>query len=178
MTRLEVQYVADDPDAAGDHLDALAELYAAAFAESPYNEGPEHVERFRERFPDESKRPGFALVRAVDNEGRLVGLAYGWTMPAGRWWTRASVEPLAYLLDVDKFAIMEWAVHPNRRGRGIGQQLMKRLLADRPEPYATLSANPAAAANGIYRRWGWKPAGRTEPKDLFPSQEILVRRLG
>ncbi len=174
MTGLEV--FADDPAVAAAQVDAIADLYAAAFAEPPYNEGPEHVRQFRERFPDETRRPGFTLVRAADGD-RLDGMAYGWTMPAGRWWARATTAPPAYLLDVDKFAVMEWAVRPDLRGHGIGRRLLDHLLAGRPEPWATLSANPAAPAHGVYRRWGWQPAGSTEPRELFPSQEILVHRL-
>ncbi len=68
---------------------------------------------------------------------------------------------------------MEWMVRPASRRAGIGRVLLDRLLADRPEPWAVLASNPAAAARRIYERWGWKPVGATEP-DSMPPMDLLA----
>ena len=105
----------------------------------------------------------------------LVGAAYGWTMPAGVWWSRADNDPPPEIEAADKFAVMEWIVHPDRRGEGIGAELMRRLLADRPEPWATLASDPRSAARAIYGRNGWAQVATSRlpwgpPMDLLAQQ--------
>lgn len=155
----------------------LRDLYAEVYAEPPYCEGPELVERFARHLEDEWQRPGFAMVAALDGArldgGRLVGAAYGWMMPAGRWFRNATEEPPAEIRDADKFAVMEWMVRPAHRRAGIGRLILDRLLAGRPEPWAILAANPHAPAREIYRRLGWQPCGHTEP-DVLPRMDVLA----
>ncbi|QKW13408.1 GNAT family N-acetyltransferase [Verrucosispora sp. NA02020] len=153
-------------------FDALQNLYAATYAESPYREGPEQVARFRAGLPDEVTRLGFSLVTANDG-ALLVGAAYGWTMPTGTWWSRADQDPSPEVLDADKFAVMEWMVHPGHRGQGIGADLMSKLLAGRPEKYATLASNPASAARLMYERAGWQQAA-TSVLPWGPTMDLLV----
>lgn len=153
-------------------VEDMVDLYAAIFAEPPYNEGPAHVESFRGWVTKELDNPGFALVRAVVGAD-LVGMAYGYTMPAGDWWHDATEPPPAQIRDSPKFAVMEWAVRADRRQKGMGRRLMAELLDGRWEPYATLNANPAAIAHQVYIRWGWKRCGGTRPRN-FPPMEILV----
>ena len=43
------------------------------------------ADEFLDRLAEDSKRPGFSLVAACGG-GRLLGFAYGYTMPAGEWW--------------------------------------------------------------------------------------------
>jgi GNAT superfamily N-acetyltransferase len=150
----------------------LQDLYAEVYAEPPYLEGPEMVERFAQRLADQWDVPGFSLVSAMEG-GCLLGAAYGWTMAAGRWFRSATTEPPAELREASKFAVMEWMVRPDRRRRGIGRVLLDRLLAGRPEPWAVLASNPAAAARRIYERWGWKPVGGTKP-DSMPPMDLLA----
>jgi ribosomal protein S18 acetylase RimI-like enzyme len=141
-------------------VDVLADLYAVVYAEPPYCEGPEQVAGFRDRLPGEAERQGFTMVTAHEG-GALVGAVYGWTMPAGRWWSRAHQPPPADLLDIDKAAIMEWVVHPHHRRQGVGGQLMRRLLADRTEPVATLASDPRSEARRIYEQAGWMQVGES-----------------
>lgn len=154
-------------------FDRIADLYATVYAEPPYEEGPEQVARFRGSLPGEAARPGFTMVAAQDS-GHLVGAAYGWTMPAGTWWSRADTDPPAHLRDADKLAVMEWIVHPHRRGEGIGAELMRRLLDGRPEPYATLASNPRAAARRMYERAGWEQVGQSAMPDGTPMDLLLL----
>lgn len=139
-------------------LPDLAGLYAVVYAEPPYEEGPEQVARFREHLAGDAARDGFTLVVARDG-ATIVGAAYGWTMPAGSWWSRADTDPPRNIRGVPKFAVMEWIVHPNHRGQGVGADLMRTLLKQRPEPVATLASDPRSTARGIYERVGWQQVG-------------------
>jgi GNAT superfamily N-acetyltransferase len=150
-----VAYLRYDSASTAQRHSALVRLYALVYAEPPYREGPEQVEHFRTRFTDDAQQPGFSLVTAEDDE-RLVGAAYGWTMPAGSWWPGADDTDIAA---VDKFAVLEWLVDPHYRSKGIGGRLFRHLLQDRPEPLATLAADPRSPARAIYARAGWRQAG-------------------
>ncbi|WP_435207340.1 GNAT family N-acetyltransferase [Micromonospora sp. bgisy143] len=170
---MPVTYTLHSPESAVAVFPALVRLYAVVYAEPPYAEGPEQVAGFASCLPDESRRPGFTLVAAADT-GDLVGAAYGWTMAAGRWWTRADIEPPADLRAAEKFAVMEWVVHPDRRGEGIGAELIRRLLDGRPERWATLAANPAAPARAVYRRAGWQQVGGSAMPDGTPMHLLVL----
>ncbi|MGC4769950.1 GNAT family N-acetyltransferase [Micromonospora sp. DT44] len=170
---MPVTYTVHTPESATTVFAALVRLYEIVYAEPPYAEGPEQVAGFADGLPGESRRPGFTLVVAED-AGVLVGAAYGWTMPAGRWWTRADVEPCADLVAAEKFAVMEWIVHPDRRGAGIGAELIRRLLDGRPERWATLASNPAAPARAIYQRAGWQQVGGSAMPDGTPMHLLVL----
>ena len=149
----------------------LIDLYAVVYAEPPYGEGPEQVRRFAQTLPSELGRAGFALARALHGS-QLVGAAYGWTMPAGRWFASADHDPAPAIKQAPKLAVMEWIVHPAHRGTGVGRRLMTLLLDDRTEPWAVLAADPRSAARSMYRRAGWQSCGRSTlpwgaPMDLL-----------
>lgn len=155
-----------------DLLPALADLYAVVYAEPPYHEGPDQVERFREALAKDSIRPGFSLILANEAD-HLVGAAYGWTMPAGSWWSGADNDAPKEILDSDKLAIMEWIVHPNWRTHGIGAHLLDQLLDRREERWATLASDPRSIARSIYRRSGWRAVAETK-LSWGPRMDILV----
>lgn len=170
-----VAYEVLDGAGARPLLPAMVDLYAVVYAEPPYLEGADDVARYADKLPEEFTLPGFSLVAAYDRD-RLVGVAYGWTMAAGRWWRNAREQP-PDLVAAEKFAVIEWQVHPDHRGQRIGARLMLLLLDGRPEPWATLASNPASAARRMYGRAGWKQVGTTKPAHL-PEMDLLVRPLG
>ena len=156
-------------------IPGLVDLYAIVYAEPPYEEGPEQVEEFRTKLPTEATRAGFAAV--IQTEGAaVVAAAYGWTMPAGTWWSRADTEPPVELRNADKLAVMEWIVHPGRRGEGRGALVLQELLDDRQEPWATLASDPRSAARAIYERIGWEQVG-TSTLPWGPKMDLLARPL-
>jgi GNAT superfamily N-acetyltransferase len=159
-------------DSATRIFPALGDLYSLVYAEPPYGEGPEQVDRFRRGLPDEAARAGFTLIAAED-DGTLVGAAYGWTMPAGTWWSRADADPPVEVRQADKIAVMEWIVHPHRRGEGIGAELIRRLLSRRSERFATLASDPRSHARAVYARNGWQQVGRST-LPWGPSMDLLV----
>jgi GNAT superfamily N-acetyltransferase len=158
---MTVTYTRHDGVSVAALLPRLVDLYAQVYAEPPYEEGPEQVSRFADTLPADAERPGFALVTATASDAALVAVAYGWTMPAGRWWSRADQDPPPDVLASDKFAVMEWIVRADHRRTGIGTELMRRLLADRPERWATLASDPRSTARLLYARAGWKQVART-----------------
>ena len=165
-------YIHHDTASARALVPRLAELYGLVYSEPPYEEGPEQVERFRLTFADEIDRAGFTLVAAEDGD-RLVGAAYGWTMPANSWWSRADRQPPKVVYEHDKFAVMEWIVDSGWRRRGVGAELLRRLLKGRPERYATLASDPRSAARQIYAKTGWRQVSEST-LSWGPSMDILV----
>lgn len=152
--------------------DEIVALYAEVYAQPPYEEGPEQVGQFRTRLLAETALEGFSVVAARDGD-RLAGLAYGWTMAAGSWWSRADRQPPPEVHDSAKLAVMEWIVEPGRQGAGIGAGLLRRLLANRAESWATLASDPRSAARLIYHRAGWQQVARTT-LTWGPAMDLLV----
>jgi len=170
-----IEYMRLGPAEARSRVGELRAVYEAVFSLPPYNEGPEMAQAFVGWIRDESTLPGFCLVAASDS-ARLVGFAYGHRKPAGTWWRGADRPAPDAVRAADTFAVMEWAVLPDQRGQGIGRGLLDRLLADRPEPYATLMVNPSTDARAIYAQWGWHHVASTAPGRL-PGMHILLREL-
>ncbi|MGI5520604.1 GNAT family N-acetyltransferase [Micromonospora sp. CA-259024] len=167
-------YTTSHGDDAARFFRPLVELYEHVYSEPPYEEGPAQVARFRDSLPGEAGRLGFRLVTATEDSS-LVGGAYGWTMLPFDWWSRADGEPPAEVREASKFAVMEWIVHPGRRGKGIGAELMRRLLARQPARYATLASDPRSHARKVYARNGWWQAGTSRmPWEGGPVMDLLV----
>src|SRR5687768_15632607 len=102
---ITVTYRRMTPDQALDNVLDLSALYAAVFSEPPYNEGPEMPAKFVEWITGESGFPGFDLVAAFAAD-KLVGFAYGYTMPPGEWWHRTGTPAPAGVKESAKFAVM------------------------------------------------------------------------
>ncbi|RFS81230.1 GNAT family N-acetyltransferase [Actinomadura spongiicola] len=167
----ETTLTVHDRQAALDGLDKLTPLYQQVYAEPPYNSAPKFsLPRFRERTREQTLASGFRLVTARRDRA-LVGFAFGFSMMPGAWWANASTPPRE-VLDTDKYAVVELVVSKTERGRGLGRLLLNRLVAGRPERFATLAAVVEADAYEMYRRWGWKKVGefRAEP----PYSDALV----
>ncbi|ATD71416.1 MULTISPECIES: GNAT family N-acetyltransferase [Gordonia] len=116
--------------------------------------------------PTARRRVGTPVGSGPDDV--LVGIAYGYTGATGQWWNQqlrlglrqtgrspAEIEMIAR----DYFELTELHVHPTAQGRGIGQLLLARLLADRPERHVLLSTPEIPAeqnrAWSLYRRMGF-----------------------
>lgn len=171
----DMRYELVDAAGATAYVEALLDLYREVYSEPPYLEGPEHVASFGRHLNRELSLPGFALAGAMDGD-RLIGVAYGFTLPAGEWMEPSVEEPPAHIYDVPKLNVAEWMVRARYRGTGIGRRLLDMLLADRSESWAVLASNPAAPARHIYERHGWKPAGRIKPKSM-PAMDVLTLAL-
>jgi ribosomal protein S18 acetylase RimI-like enzyme len=123
----------------------------------------------RQRAPlwrEHTQRPGWRAVGALDERNTLVGLGYGYTGARGQWWheeVRRGLlggDPGGLHWLADYFELTELHVLPRHQGAGLGEHLLRALLADRPEAAVLLSTpeldptNPARAWR-LYRRLGF-----------------------
>ncbi|WP_199433582.1 GNAT family N-acetyltransferase [Qaidamihabitans albus] len=109
-------------------------------------------------------REGWRCVAALDADDALLGLAYGYRGGAGQWWreqvrrglaTAGGDEAVEHWLS-DYFELTEIHVRPERQSRGIGEDLLRRLVADVPQRHVLLSTpeGPSKAWR-LYRRLGF-----------------------
>jgi ribosomal protein S18 acetylase RimI-like enzyme len=98
----------------------------------------------------------------------LLGIAYGYCGAPDQWWQqqvvaglhRVGTEParIAELM-TSYFELTELHIHPRAQGRGLGEALARRLLADRAESQVLLSTpeinGEANRAWRLYRRLGF-----------------------
>ncbi|HEY7051977.1 MAG TPA: N-acetyltransferase [Mycobacterium sp.] len=128
---------------------------------------------------EHSTRNGWRAVAAVDApqaqdgsellaDAEMVGVAYGYCGAPDQWWQqqvvagmrRAGLAPSEIgALTNSYFELTELHIHPRAQGRGLGEALARRLLADRDEDYVLLST-PEIRGEGnrawrLYRRLGF-----------------------
>jgi ribosomal protein S18 acetylase RimI-like enzyme len=150
--------------------DALA-IYVDAMAYPPGTA--------RQRAPmwdEHTRRSGWRAVAAVDADGRMRGIAYGYPGAPGQWWyeeVRKGLLPRRSRMEsrrttaareqahpwlADYFELTELHVDPAAQGHGIGEALLRRLLA-RVDAGTVLLSTPEAdhptRAWALYRRLGF-----------------------
>jgi ribosomal protein S18 acetylase RimI-like enzyme len=135
---------------------AVDAVYRAAFADEAGGASPDFLDRELRVHRD---REGFSFVGAVDG-GELIGFVYGVTGRRGQWWSdHVALHAPVELVDVwvgGHFEVVELAVLPEARGRGVGAALMIALLEDRPEPCALLATwQHDSPSRRLYERLGW-----------------------
>jgi GNAT superfamily N-acetyltransferase len=160
---------------ANGRIQQFKAIYATVFSQPPYNEGPEMADKFVDWMRDESTEQGFEFVEAVEY-GVPIGFAYGYTQPAGKWWRGADKPAPDEVKAGQTFAVVEWAVLPDRRGKGVGRALMDELLGGRTEPHAVLAVNRAADARRLYERLGWRHVASTKGGNS-PGMDVMLLRL-
>lgn len=98
----------------------------------------------------------------------MLGVAYGYCGAPDQWWQQQVVAGL-YRVGADRtrvaelmtsyFELTELHIHPQAQGRGVGEALARRLLADRGESQVLLSTpeinGEANRAWRLYRRLGF-----------------------
>lgn len=98
----------------------------------------------------------------------IVGVAYGYPGAPGQWWQqqvvlglqRSGFPPQAISRVMSSyFELTELHIHPRAQGRGLGEALARRLLANRQEDHVLLSTpeanGEANRAWRLYRRLGF-----------------------
>ncbi len=98
----------------------------------------------------------------------MLGVAYGYCGAPDQWWQQQVVQGLHRVgadrtriseLMTSYFELTELHIHPRAQGRGLGEALARRLLADRGEAHVLLSTpeinGEANRAWRLYRRLGF-----------------------
>jgi ribosomal protein S18 acetylase RimI-like enzyme len=112
---------------------------------------------------DSTDRSAEALAAAS-----LLGIAYGYCGAPDQWWQQQVVQGLHRVgadrmriaeLMTSYFELTELHIAPRAQGRGLGEALARRLLADRAEAHVLLSTpeinDEANRAWRLYRRLGF-----------------------
>jgi GNAT superfamily N-acetyltransferase len=165
---------------------AVARVYAAAFSEAPYREGPGEVIGFARRLPLDAGVPGFRLAVATD-DGEVVGFAYGYDLPGpGEWleWIADHLGERSAVWLTDGFWFVELAVLPSRRRCGIGRRLHDTVVGATDRRRGLLTAHArATAARRLYRTSGWLTLvnpypipGVADPYVLMGNPDLRVGR--
>jgi GNAT superfamily N-acetyltransferase len=135
--------------------DEVLDVYAEAMQVRP-----EAARARRSILATHLEREGLRAVGALDDDGRLVGIAYGYRGAPGQWWhdqVRAalSADDAARWLD-GAFEVCEFHVRPSLQGTGLGRALIARLLALTDAPTAVLTTPDSdTRARRFYRTAGW-----------------------
>lgn len=111
---------------------------------------------------------GGGLSAAELSAAPMLGVAYGYPGAPGQWWQqqvvlglqRSGFPPHAIdRLMTSYFELTELHTHPRAQGRGVGEALLRRLLARRGEEHVLLSTpetnGEANRAWRLYRRLGF-----------------------
>jgi ribosomal protein S18 acetylase RimI-like enzyme len=114
--------------------------------------------------PDDTPDSSAAPLAAAP----MLGVAYGYCGAPDQWWQQQVVAGLHRVgadrtqiaeLMTSYFELTELHIHPRAQGRGLGEALARRLLADRGEAYVLLSTpeinGEANRAWRLYRRLGF-----------------------
>ncbi|MFI6834057.1 GNAT family N-acetyltransferase [Kribbella sp. NPDC050241] len=118
-------------------------------------------------FERHAARDAYRLAIVADG-GRIVGFSWGYVGQRGQYWSDLVYEALPREVADDwvgnHFEIVELAVRPSHRRRGLGQALHDRILegVDRRCLLST-SADEEAPAVRLYLSSGWRPLGTLRP---------------
>ncbi|GIG88728.1 GNAT family N-acetyltransferase [Plantactinospora endophytica] len=174
----EIRLRTFNADQAGPVLEELVAIYVEVYDDS--TDAFHGEQRYRIQLAGHMATPGWKLVTAgTDDE--IIGYAYGFPLPPTTRWWRGLQTPLdSGFTEEDgrrTFAVSEIMVRTAWRRKGIGRSLHDTLLAGRPEPRATLLAEPDNfPAQAAYAAWGWDKVAVLRPRwDNAPLYEVLVK---
>ncbi|MFE4783703.1 GNAT family N-acetyltransferase [Streptomyces sp. NPDC056716] len=172
-----------DGPAAAHAEDSFRRVYAEAFAEPPYQEGPDDVAEAFRRFRSQARKGTFRAALAVRSEdGEPVGMAYGFALgPDTRWWDQLT-EPVPEERRREDgrrtFGLMELAVCPAWRGQGVARCLHATLLDGIGAERVLLNVHPgSAAASAAYRAWGYRKVGEARPWRGADLHDVMLLEL-
>ncbi|MFE2726100.1 GNAT family N-acetyltransferase [Kitasatospora sp. NPDC059327] len=156
----------------------LKEVFAEAFAEPPYGEGPADVERAFRRFRSQVRRRGFRAAVAFDGD-TVVGMAYGYPLSASTGWWNTLTDPVPDHLRREDgkrtFGLFELAVRPGWRRQGVATRMHRTLVEGLDNARVMLnSRSQATAAQASYRAWGYRRVGSAIPWEGAARHDVMV----
>lgn len=152
---------------------------------------PSTVRQRSAMWEEHSRRAGWYGVAAVGHDGSLSGIAYGYPGARGQWWFEEvrrgllaqgpAGRALADDVLADYFELTELHVRPDAQGAGLGEAMLRRLLA-RPDRARVLLSTPESSAENrawsLYRRVGFADVLRHHRFTSDPRPfAVLGRRL-
>lgn len=115
---------------------------------------------------DHVRRPGWRAAGWLDDTGSLLAVAYGYAGGPGQWWfeeVRRGLRdhPAAHAWLEDYFELTELHVRPDAQGGGLGEGMLRALLAGTDRCRVLLSTpeygpDPPGRAWRLYRRTGFR----------------------
>ncbi|MBD0694848.1 GNAT family N-acetyltransferase [Streptomyces sp. CBMA123] len=156
----------------------LKEVFAEAFVEPPYGEGPADVERAFRRFRSQVRRRGFRAAIAFDGD-TVVGMAYGYPLSESTGWWDTLIDPVSEDLrreDGERtFGLFELAVRPEWRRQGVATRMHRDLIEGIDNARVMLNSRPEAiAAQASYRAWGYARVGSAIPWEGAARHDVMV----
>jgi ribosomal protein S18 acetylase RimI-like enzyme len=155
--------------------DRLAAVYRAAMGAEPFHETEVETGFFTEELAGELDEAGFRCWVASEDD-QVVGFAYGYEtpdIPPDGWYglVREAVGPdVADHWLAGQFAVVWIAVRPDRRGRGLGRELLGRLLAGAGTERAWLITHDLGTpARALYGSLGVQELGPAPSAGTTPN---------
>jgi ribosomal protein S18 acetylase RimI-like enzyme len=141
-----------------DRLSEALHVYVTAMGYPPST-----ARQRRSLWLDHVRRPGWRAVGWLDPAGPLLGIAYGYTGGPGQWWyeeVRRGLRCRRTTWTDDYFELTELHVRPDAQGGGLGEGLLRALLAGADSRRVLLSTpehgqRPPGRAWRLYRRLGF-----------------------
>ncbi len=139
----------------------VVDVYEAAFAGPPYDEGAAARPRFTTRWHVHQAAPGWRAWGAWSGDA-LIGFVYGHTAVRGLPWVDAIHAQLSPARRARWCAhamlVCELAVVPAEQGRGVGGALHDAVFAGADEATGLLTTLDDASTSGarLYARRGWR----------------------
>jgi len=150
-----------DQAALTERLTQALDIYVAAMGYAPST-----ARARRSLWLDHTRRPGWRAVGWVGPGSELVAVTYGYRGAPGQWWHEevrrglvgAAAHGAAWLEDY--FELTELHVRPDAQGAGLGEQLLRALLAGTDSRRVLLSTpehrpSQPGRAWRLYRRLGF-----------------------
>lgn len=170
-------------EGAAEIADELIAVYADVYnvppyAGDPFFSVPTYINRLHAAF----EMPGFAVLTARQEDGKLLGYVHGVNLDPGRsWWTSLGearpAEVIQAAEDGDVFWLRELMTLRDYQNQGIGRRLHDLMVNARPEPWTTLTCivdnEPARSA---YPRWGYEVIGQIKHAEESPLYDAMILR--
>ena len=176
MTTVSTQFVPLTADEFRGRLREALAIYVEAMRYPPGT-----AEQRAPMWLTHALRVGWRGYAALDAEGTLLGVAYGYRGNPGQWWhehVRSRLDPAGYRAWLsDCFEVVELHVAPGVQGQGIGEQQI-RLLLDGVNRRTTALSTPEGGESRawrLYRRLGFLDVLRNV---VFPGDDRPFAVLG